>query len=261
MPWDPCENHIHLELRPSTNQDIWKEVAFFGGPHINLLPSQPNTDDNRDSITINRSGLAFGAEGPHMFLIKAKKVDNDCFKNFAKKHNAPSGSMVITTPNAYMTDESWVEMAKDLCVGLQKTPLLSKYPGLWMVLTLDGYGSHKDPKALEVFAEHKILVFKEEADTSQVCQAYDKEFSKDDKRHHLNFLDGIWFHSPMVGQMGIVLVANAAQNKVQPRQWRDSHDCVNLRPSTRTPFAFWIERVQAAVQTGELFFKKIMRHL
>ena len=95
-------------------------------------------------------------------------------QRFAKKQNAPAGSMVIATPNAYMTDECWVEMAKDLCVGLQKTPVLSKYPGLWMILTLYGYVTHKDPKALEVFVEQNILVVKEEADTSQVCQEYDK---------------------------------------------------------------------------------------
>ena len=100
------------------------------------------------------------------------------------------------------------------------------------------------------------MVFKEEADTSQVCQAYDKEFAKDDKLHHRNFLDVIRFHSPMVGQMELVLVANAALNTVQPRQWRDSHDCVNLRPYTCTPFTVWIKRVQASMQTGKLFFKK-----
>ena len=125
--------------------------------------------------------------------------------------------MVIATPNAYMTDECWVETEKDLCVGLRKTPVLSKYPGLCMVLTLYVYGSHKDPKALEVFAENKILVVKEEPDTLQVCQAYDKEVSKADKRHHRNFLDGIRLHSPMVGKMELVLISNAALNKVQPR--------------------------------------------
>ena len=125
-----------------------------------------------------------------------------------------------------------------------------------MVLTLDGYGSHKDTKALEVFAEHKILLVKEEADTSKVCQAYDKEVSKADKRHNWNFLDGIWLHSPMLGKMELVLIANAALNKFQPRQWRDSHDCFNLCPSTRTNFAVWIKQVQAAVQARELFFKK-----
>ena len=100
------------------------------------------------------------------------------------------------------------------------------------------------------------MVFKEEADTLQVCQEYDKEVAKADKRHHRNFLDGIRLHSPMVGKMELVLVANAALNKVQPRQCRDSHDCVNLGPSPRTPFAVWIKQVQAAVQARELFFKK-----
>ena len=119
----------------------------------------------------------------------------------------------------------------------KKMPVLSKYPGLWMVLNIYGYGSHKDPKALEVFVEQNILVVKEEADTSQVCQAYDKEVAKADKHHHRDFLDWIQLHSIMVGQMELVLVANAALNKVQPRQWRDSHNCVNLQPSTCNHFS------------------------
>ena len=38
----------------------------------------------------------------------------------------------------------------------------------WFVLSLDGFGSHLDPETLEVFAKYKILVVKEEGDTSQM---------------------------------------------------------------------------------------------
>ena len=74
------------------------------------------------------------------------------------------------------------------------------------------------------FSEHKILVVKEEADTLQFYQTYYKEVAKADKRHHWNFLDGIWCHYTMVGQMELVIISNAALNKVQPRQWSDSHN-------------------------------------
>ena len=78
-----------------------------------------------------------------------------------------------------------------------------------MAITLDGYGSHLEPEALKVFADHKILIIKEEGDTSQVCQAYDKDVAKADKRHHRNFLNGIRLHShSMVDQWTLVLIAN-----------------------------------------------------
>ena len=44
-----------------------------------------------------------------------------------------------------------------------------------MVLTLDGYGSHLQGDALKIFADYKILIVKEEGETSQVCQEYNKD--------------------------------------------------------------------------------------
>ena len=61
-------------------------------------------------------------------------------------------------------------------------PVFKNYPYLWMAITLDGFGSHLEGDALKVFADHKILIVKEEGDTSQVYQAYDNEVSKSDKR-------------------------------------------------------------------------------
>ena len=48
----------------------------------------------------------------------------------------------------------------------------------WMTITLDGFGSHLEGGALKVFMDHKILIVKEEGDTSQVCQSYDNEVGK-----------------------------------------------------------------------------------
>ena len=54
-------------------------------------------------------------------------------------------------------------------------PVVKNYPDLWMAIALDGFGSHLEGDALKVFVDHKILIVKEEVDTSQVCQAYDNE--------------------------------------------------------------------------------------
>ena len=170
---------------------------------------QINKDDNRGLITISRSGLAAGHEGPRFFLVKAEKVEHDIFKDFSRKHGTPKGSGVIPTPNAYMTDDAWNKIAPDFAAGLRQLPVVREYPDLWMAMTLDGYFSHLEPEALKVFADHKILIIKEEGDTSQVCQAYDRDVAKADKRHHRNFLNGIRLHShSMVDQWALVLIAN-----------------------------------------------------
>ena len=100
-----------------------------------IKKQQINKDDNRGTVTIAGSGLKNGQEGPRFFLVKAEKVEHSTFKTFAAKHKTPSGSRVIPTPNAYMTDKVWNEMAEDFAIGLRKLPVIDKYPDLWMVIT------------------------------------------------------------------------------------------------------------------------------
>ena len=77
-----------------------------------------------------------------------------------------------------------------------------------MVLTLDGYGSHLQGDALKIFADYKILIVKEEGETSQVCQAYDKYVPLMNKRHRCHFLNGIRMAVKMVDEYTLIIVAN-----------------------------------------------------
>ena len=77
-----------------------------------------------------------------------------------------------------------------------------------MAITLDGFVSHLEGDALKVFADHKIFIVKEEGDTSHVCQAYENEVAKSDKRHHCDFLSGIRCDMPCIYQWTLVIVAN-----------------------------------------------------
>ena len=167
-----------------------------------------NTDDNRGTITISCCGLASGVDSPSFYLVKAEKIYIQTFKgDFTKKHKAPRGSKVIPTPNAYMTNKVWNKLAPDFTKGFCDLPDIKDYPELLMVLTPDGYVSHLQGDALKIFSDYKILIVKEEGDTYQVCQAYDKDVSLSQKRHHHHFLNGTMTAVNMVDQYPLIIVA------------------------------------------------------
>ena len=115
---------------------------------------QTNADDNRRTVNIYWCGLASGGDGPRLYFVKAEKIDIQNFKgNFAKKHKVPPGSKVISTPNAYMTDNVWNELAPAFSKGFRDIPDIKYYPEICMVLILDGYGSHLQGDALKIFAD------------------------------------------------------------------------------------------------------------
>ncbi len=102
-----------------------------------------------------------------------KQIELDSFKNFAENYPAPTGSHVSMTPSTYMTDEAWSKLVPFLCQGIWLMQGIKDHPDLWVVLSLDGFGSHLASNSLLVFNEYKILVVKEEGDTSYISQAYD----------------------------------------------------------------------------------------
>ena len=86
---------------------------------------QMNTDDNCGTITISRYGIASGVDDPHFYLVKTEMIDIQTFNsNFEKKHKAPPGSKVIPTPNAYMTNKVWNDLAPDFAKQLRDLPVI-----------------------------------------------------------------------------------------------------------------------------------------
>ena len=90
-----------------------------------------------------------------------------------------------------MTNKVWNELALSFAKGLRDLPSINDYPELWIVLTLDGYGSHLQGDTLKIFADYKILIVKEEGYTSQVCQGYYKDVSLSNKWNHRHLLNDI----------------------------------------------------------------------
>ena len=199
---------------------------------------EKNTSDSRTSITAVRCGSSSGTDVSRVFLAKGSDSppSNMAPGKFERNHIAPSGSGVIMSPNAFMTDEGWKETVKIVVQGIRAAPVICDYPDWWVVLTLDGFGSHLCSEALQTFIDHKVIVVKEEGDTSQVCQAYDQLVAKTDKRLLREYLDSYRSHVHVViTQWELILIANHAMNDVPKKDWVKSFDRVNCRPSTRVP--------------------------
>ena len=142
-----------------------------------------NTAGSRTSITVYRSGSAAGEDGPTGFLpagINRKAAYTD---EFLVKHGAAPGSTIVMTPTGYMTEDGWVRMAPFMAKGIRSMKVICDNPDWWVVKILDGFGPHTSSlEAMQVFSDAKIIILKEEGDTSHVCQAYDQECAKADKR-------------------------------------------------------------------------------
>ncbi len=136
-------------------------------------------------------------EGPCIYLAKGVKLSTESRhkKHYERIHKTPIGSFVEMTPNACMTNKAWMEITPYLCDGIRAMEGINTHPDRWIFLSLDGFGSHIVGKSLRKFARCKILVIKEEGNTSQVSQAYDQHVAKSDKKFTRALLYGYQFHA------------------------------------------------------------------
>ena len=60
-----------------------------------------------------------------------------------------------------MPDKVGNETSKYFASGPWALPIVCGYPSFWIVLTLNGFGSHLQSEALKEFADLKTLIVKE----------------------------------------------------------------------------------------------------
>ena len=83
------------------------------------------TGEVRCSITIYRSGVSNGGNGPTGFLMKGKKKRPGFTDQFLVRNGCEPGSTVIMTDNAFMTNEAWVQLTKKVsCNILMNSPFI-----------------------------------------------------------------------------------------------------------------------------------------
>ena len=169
LPTDKFESLIeHFQL----NLDETCVMANDGTLHIvagHRSKTEKRSDDSRLSLTAIRIGNAGGSEGPWIFLYKGKAHQYRSLsdKNLVSRHGAPVGSTCHPSPNAYLTDAVWLELAPIIAKGIREMPVIRNHPDWWVTLSLDGYGSHMNlASANQIFTDHLIWIVKEEADSS-----------------------------------------------------------------------------------------------
>ena len=206
------------------------------------------TAGSRDSITMYRVGSAGGSDGPTAFLPPGKQRKSAYSDAYLKRHGAASGSTVVMTKTGYMTEDAWVEMAPSIALGIRKMPVVCEMPHWWVIKFIDGFGPHTSSlRAMEIYAASKILLLKEEGDSSQVCQAYDQECAKSDKRSmrtSLTFLrKSTSLCSGVIDGWQLITVGLAAVRELPAKTWIDSFTkvsaCQHTFPSPIAPYPLY----------------------
>ena len=212
-------------------------------------------EDCRASITVLRTGAAGGFTGPWIFLTAGKIIGCVSLQKIDAMPGVPPNSKIYMTPTAYMTDSVYADIAPHLAAGIRKMPHLCDYPEWWVVVSLDGFGSHVNVhEAQEAFFRHKILILKEEGDTSHLNQAYDQSVAKNDKASMRANLDMV---RPYIGvrldQWFLIGIAIDALKRIKAAAWIESFTKVNLHPRYRVPFTVWLRKIDSKLSSGEFF--------
>jgi hypothetical protein len=122
---------------------------------------------SRTSITMYRTGSAAGDTGPTAFLPAGTRIATGFNDAFLERHGAAKGSSIVMTPTGFMTDKAWLEVTKKQVEGIRAMPVVCDNPDWWVLKVVDGFGSHVNvPEALQLYWDKKIILLKEEADSS-----------------------------------------------------------------------------------------------
>ena len=76
-----------------------------------------------------------------------------------------------------------MECVPHICKGIRAMDIIKDHPEWIACLTLDGFGSHLQALAYEIFNDHNIDLVVEDGDTLQTNQAFDQQKAKEDKRN------------------------------------------------------------------------------
>ncbi|KAL7528028.1 LOW QUALITY PROTEIN: hypothetical protein ACHAXR_004391, partial [Thalassiosira sp. AJA248-18] len=220
---------------------------------------EKKVSDCRASATMCRTGTAGGNNGPTVFVMKGKKRRDGYDEKFLMDEGCAVGSSFEMTENAFMTEEAWLSMTPKLVEGYRNLPYIKENPQWWCLEIFDGFGPHlNNYEALKMREDAKILSIKEEGDSSQVNQAYDKEAARSDKRQQrqsLSYIRILKGSNNFVDQWSLVHTGVAAirYTKENGIIWINSFIAVNLHPKFRLSFEDWCKKIGPHMQASDSF--------
>jgi len=161
--------------------------------------------------------------------------------------------------NAYMDDDTWRKLVTALCIGIRALPVVRDHPTWWFTLSADGFGSHfKFADVMDIFTKFLILFLKEEGDSSDTNQAYDKFVARDDKLQSKCLTgalrDAKHLTKGVVDQYHLLHVGLANLTKeCEMKHWISSFKATNLHPDFRRSFADWCKEIQPQLEAGQTY--------
>ena len=214
--------------------------------------------DARLSITLYRCGNAAGTSGPTIFLPAGERIKTGFTDKFLLEHGAALGSTMFMTPTGFLTKEAWCQMVEYICIGIRAAPVVCDHPDWWVIKTLDGFWVHVNcPEGLEIFHRYKVMLLKEEGDSSQVNQPFDRRVAKTGKvdmrwalgilRNSTNITKGV------LTQWDLIHVGLAALRQCLPAAWISSFISCNLNPKHRKSFQEWVVKIKHFLHSGQTF--------
>jgi hypothetical protein len=196
------------------------------------------------SITVMHTGTASGPTGPNNFLLKGMNCCNN-FNNeyFLLRYGMATGSIILMTESAYMTDAAWLGVSKAIVQGYHQLLFMKENENWFIAKLLDGFKSHKNVlQAHKICADQLIISLKEESNSSHVNQGYNQLTAKNSKKNAAESLyDKRRVRKWQTGkshidQYNLVLTAMRTVRATTESTWVSSFQHVNLHPQTPVLF-------------------------
>ena len=210
--------------------------------------------DSRVSCTALFVGSAGDTKGPVQLLLAGRERKLGYNDACLRLLGCPEGSHITMTPTAFMTDDAWEEITPFLIKGIRAMPVIRDHPLWWVRLSLDGFKSHvNSASSMKLFQEAKIDILKEEADSSQVNQPFDRDPALDEKRIGRDLMSCLRLAVRVLDQWKLVHIIAEAHRVLPKGSWERSFKRCNLHPDHRVGFVDWCERIMPELQCGSKF--------
>ena len=110
---------------------------------------------------------------------------------------------------------------------------------------------------MAIFLKYKIMLVKEEGDSSHVCQLYDQDPAKKDKAELRFWLDKLRNVASLtrgcIDQWALLAIGLQAVRAGDANMWIESAKKVNLHPDYRRPFSMWLKDIEHFLEGGQSF--------